>query len=63
MRISKSIGQFVSHLTAIIVGVALTFSGMSHLSAQTLVNDGIVAQIPTTITEDSFVARAVEKNR
>jgi len=61
MRISKSIGQFVSHLTAIIVGVALTFSGMSHLSAQTLVNDGIVAQIPTTITEDSFVARAVEK--
>ncbi|WP_330203678.1 HhoA/HhoB/HtrA family serine endopeptidase [Cyanobacterium sp. Dongsha4] len=61
MRISKSIGQFASHLTAIIVGVALTFSGMSHLSAQTLVNDGIVAQIPTTITEDSFVARAVEK--
>ncbi|MBD2395554.1 trypsin-like peptidase domain-containing protein [Cyanobacterium aponinum FACHB-4101] len=61
MRISKSIGQFVSYLTAIIVGVALTFSGMSHLSAQTLVNDGIVAQIPTTITEDSFVARAVEK--
>lgn len=61
MRISKSISQFFSHFTAIVVGVALAFSGMSHLSAQTLVNDGMIAQVPVNITEDSFVARAVEK--
>lgn len=61
MRISKSITQFSSHLIALLVGVALAFSGFNSLTASALVKEDIVAQVPISISEDSFVAKAVEK--
>lgn len=57
---SKSVRQFCSHLIAFTVGVVLFFTSIHPLMAQTIDSD-VVAPGDIKITEDSFVARAVEK--
>lgn len=62
MNIRKSINQFFSHFIALFMGIVIAFSGINQLTAEAQVNDNnIVAQVPVSVTADSFVARAVEK--
>lgn len=53
--------QFVSHLLALVVGMGLALGGMTHLTAQALVDESSVAQRNIPLTEESFVTRAVER--
>ncbi|HIK38677.1 MAG: trypsin-like peptidase domain-containing protein [Geminocystis sp.] len=61
MRIPKPLRQFVSHLLALVVGMGLALGGMTHLTAQALVDESSVAQRNIPLTEESFVTRAVER--
>ncbi|BAQ62757.1 HtrA protease [Geminocystis sp. NIES-3708] len=61
MNIRKSINQFFSHLVALLMGVVIVFSAINPLTAEAQVNNNVVAQVPVALTEDSFIARAVEK--
>jgi S1-C subfamily serine protease len=62
MNIRKSLNQFFSHFIALFMGVVIAFSGINQLTAEAQVNDqNTLAQVPISITADSFVARAVEK--
>lgn len=53
--------QLVSHLLALLVGMGLAFGGMSHLTAQALVDENTVAQRNIPLSEESFVTRAVAR--
>lgn len=61
MRIAKPLRQLVSHLLALLVGMGLAFGGMSHLTAQALVDENTVAQRNIPLSEESFVTRAVAR--
>lgn len=62
MNIRKSFNQFFSHLLALLMGVIIVFSGINSSVAQAQVtNNNVISKIPVPLTEDSFVARAVEK--
>ena len=66
MNIPKFMTRFASYFLSLLLGIALAvgapsvggFSGLHPLSAEASVNP-LLAQLPVSITEDSFVSRAV----
>ncbi len=61
MSIPKFITRSRSYFLSLLVGITTTFIFFNPLSVEASVNQLLEAQIPITITEESFVALAVEQ--
>ena len=61
MAISQLMTKLTSYFLSLLLGFIISFGYFNHLSAQASVEDSLLAEVPISLTEDSFVSRAVDK--